>query len=69
MLQDLISGSRPVLFIQQSNDKTGSYVTLINYLSDNKSVTTEEITGSDHMYNDVNQLKNIIESWHKKTSD
>jgi hypothetical protein len=53
-----------LLFIQQTDDKAGNINELRKVVVDTASVKIVKIPGNDHMYSDIQQLKNIIESWH-----
>ena len=51
----------PCLFIQQTEDFTGSAASLRAVLGG--AVTFEEVPGSDHVYADVQALGELISSW------
>jgi len=65
MLQEQTTEEKPILFIQQTNDRAGSITELRKIIIDKTPVKVVEIPGNDHMYNDIHQLKDIIESWHQ----
>lgn len=65
MLREQINEARPILFIQQTNDRAGSIAELRKIVVDNTPIKVVEIPGSDHMYSDTHQLKDIIELWYK----
>ena len=52
---------RPCLFIQQTDDFTGSAATLREILGE--GVVLEEVAGSDHIYADVDELASLISNW------
>jgi len=66
MLREQITETRFMLFIQQTNDRAGSIAELREIVVDNTTVKVVEIPGSDHMYSDIHQLKDIIELWYQK---
>jgi len=51
-----------VLFIQQRFDRAGTAEDLRTVLAE--TCTIKEVSGSDHLYNDIAALKKAIESWH-----
>ena len=57
--------SKPMLFIQQTSDRSGSITELRKIVIDKNPVKVVEIPGNDHMYSDIHKLKDIIESWHQ----
>ena len=65
MLREQTNELKPVLFIQQTNDRAGSITELRKIVIDKQPVKVVEIPGNDHMYSDIHQLKDIIESWHQ----
>lgn len=59
-LQSLMN-SIPCLFIQQTDDFTGSAGELRQVLGE--AATIEEVAGSDHVYSDVAELAGLIRAW------
>ncbi len=55
----------PMLFIQQTDDPTGSYSLLASSIPDSTLCKMCEVPGSDHFYGNIDQLKEIIESWYR----
>lgn len=55
--------STPVLFVQQVGDFTGAFRDLQDLVGDCHLATLEEIDGSDHVYEDTDQLASIISGW------
>jgi hypothetical protein len=58
--------SVPVLLIQQTNDKVGGYQTLATLIPTSGSCRIVEVPGNDHVYSDINLLKEIIEIWYRE---
>ena len=56
-----LAGRLPCLFIQQTDDFTGSASALRVILGDDVAVT--EVPGSDHVYADVDELAALINDW------
>ena len=56
--------SVPVLLIQQTGDKAGSYSSLVSLIPAAATCRIAEVPGSDHVYSDINLLKEIIETWY-----
>jgi predicted alpha/beta-hydrolase family hydrolase len=54
-----LSTSVPTLLIQQTDDPAGSFSVLASPIC-----KTSEIPGNDHLYGNIKQLRQIIESWH-----
>ncbi len=52
------------LIIQQDNDPVGDYSILTSKISDNTSCKFAEVSGNDHFYGNIDELKLIIETWH-----
>ena len=65
MLREQATEAKPILFIQQTNDRAGSITKLRELVIDKTPVKVVEIPGDDHMYSDIHQLKDIIELWHQ----
>lgn len=59
--------SVPVLLIQQTDDKAGSYSNLVSVITADATCKIVDVPGSDHVYSDIGLLKKIIESWHYET--
>jgi hypothetical protein len=57
------AGARPTLFIQQTDDVTGSFAELADIVGGISTVTLEEVAGEDHAYSDTDELKSLIENW------
>ncbi len=55
--------STPVLFVQQVDDFTGTFRDLQDLVGDCALATLQEIDGSDHAYEDTDQLATIISGW------
>jgi pimeloyl-ACP methyl ester carboxylesterase len=53
----------PCLFIQQTNDKAGSCVSLREEIADLPLVELVEIPGEDHLYSEVKLLAQHIKHW------
>jgi hypothetical protein len=51
----------PCLFIQQTDDFTGSCAALRELLGSDAAI--EEMSGSDHVYADMDQLAELISAW------
>ena len=68
MLREFIAATPRLLFIQQADDKAGSVNELRNVIANVAPVEIVGIPGNDHMYSDIHQLKNIIESWISDTA-
>jgi len=60
VLKSLIT-SLPILFVQQTNDFTGSAASLRALLG--AEATILEMVGSDHVYADVDELAMLIGGW------
>ena len=56
-----LMGRIPCLFIQQTNDFTGSAGALRDRLGETAEI--EEVAGSDHVYSDVAELAGLIRGW------
>ncbi len=53
----------PCLFIQQTNDKAGSGLSLREEIADLPLVELVEIPGEDHLYSDIKLLVKHIKHW------
>lgn len=56
--------SVPTLLIQQTNDPVGGYSVLASLLPTSPACKTIEVPGNDHRYGNIDQLRQIIESWY-----
>lgn len=57
----------PTFLIQQTNDPVGGYSELASLVPATQSCKLCEVPGNDHMYGDIVQLKQVIESWYKQS--
>ena len=60
--------SVPTLLVQQTDDPAGSFSTLASGIPASPTCTTSEVPGNDHVYGNIDQLKQIIEPWYKTIS-
>ncbi len=67
MLQSLslLADVAPVLFIQQTHDRTGSMAALRGALPRVDSRRFLEVPGDDHAYRDIDVLKDGIARWYR----
>lgn len=63
MLSDWQMTGVKTLFIQQTNDVTGSVAALNDIVPNSKKITVREIPGEDHVYGDVDELVTLIQDW------
>lgn len=56
----------PTLLIQQTNDPAGSFSALASLFPVSPTCKTSEVPGNDHRYGNIEQLKQIIESWYSR---
>lgn len=54
----------PTLLIQQTSDPTGNYSVITSMMPASTTCYASEVPGNDHRYSNINQLKQIIESWY-----
>lgn len=62
-----LAAACPCLFIQQSDDFTGSHAELVSVLgSEPGAAVIRKVDGSDHIYADTDELVAIIEEWRQR---
>lgn len=54
----------PILLIQQTNDPAGSFSDLSSLIPVSQTCKASEVPGDDHRYGNIEQLRQIIESWY-----
>ena len=64
LLKGIGERREPCLFIQQRDDRAGSFGSLQEHVSQGPNVTLEVIPGDDHRYDDIPILKTLIEAWY-----
>ncbi len=57
LLEELVNAQVPCLFIQQRDDRAGSFKTLQQHITQSPLIKLAEISGSDHKYTDIHLLK------------
>ena len=58
-----VASSIPTLFIQQTDDVTGKFAQVKELAAGLGRSTTAEVPGSDHQYEDIQELVAIIRDW------
>jgi hypothetical protein len=61
-LLNKFADSVPTLFIQQTADIVGSYGNLKEVVRNLRNARTREVPGDDHVYGDLEELREIIQS-------
>ncbi len=64
-LKGLVNAIEPCLFIQQRDDRAGSFKALQQYITQSSLIELVDIPGSDHKYAEIHLLKKIIEMWYE----
>ncbi len=64
ILGSLGERDEPCLFIQQRDDRAGSAEALQEHVTEGGNVKLVVIPGEDHRYDDIDVLKELIETWY-----
>ena len=59
-----ICANVPTLLIQQTDDPAGSFSVVTSMIPHSPTCQISEVPGNDHRYGNIDQLRQIIESWY-----